>query len=215
MRNEFLPTVRWDRDESAYKLHGESGITVGTPEWFVSLAEIACFNVETRDGFTYHARSENRRGSVYWYAYKKLGGKLYKEYLGKTVLLTGDVLNKAAHALGPGNIAYATASHNPQDARTPQTKKPARARKLYSATAIDNPPVAHDETRRYTRLQAACILDITPSQFDYIKEKQGIQHVDALHSGKYNENFTYLYSADSINEMARHIKKRRKRPSKA
>jgi LuxR family maltose regulon positive regulatory protein len=57
---------------------------------------------------SFTARREEKHGGLYWYAYRKRGGRLYKAYLGKSADLTAARLNGTAAALADlqtGNLA--------------------------------------------------------------------------------------------------------------
>jgi hypothetical protein len=63
-------------------------VLFGSPEW---LSWLERGNTWSYDGL-YTCRREKRRGTYYWYAFKKdeLTGKLQKEYLGKAADITKD-----------------------------------------------------------------------------------------------------------------------------
>src|SRR5437763_583413 len=63
-------------------------------QW-LDLPTSAAFRYEhPAGGFT--ARREQRKGGLYWYAYRKRGGTVHKTYLGKTRDLTAARLQTAA-----------------------------------------------------------------------------------------------------------------------
>jgi predicted ATPase/DNA-binding CsgD family transcriptional regulator len=79
----------------------EQTLTVGTPEWYVWLAQAEAFAFTSPSG-TFTARKEqagNRRGGWYWKAYRKGGGKLASAYLGKSESLTVERLRAVAMKL--------------------------------------------------------------------------------------------------------------------
>jgi len=80
---------------------GQDGIVLGSPKWFAWLDDptTRSFTFEdVRGSFT--ARKERRqRGTQYWIAYRKTGGKLRNTYLGKAADLTQARLEHAAAAL--------------------------------------------------------------------------------------------------------------------
>jgi AAA ATPase domain len=80
---------------------GQGGGEVGSPGWFAWLDDPATrsFTFEDVQG-SFTARKERRqRGSQYWIAYRKAGGKLRNAYLGKAADLTLERLQSAAAAL--------------------------------------------------------------------------------------------------------------------
>src|SRR5262245_60912812 len=80
---------------------GQDEIVLGSANWFAWLDDptTRSFTFEdVRGSFT--ARKERRqRGTQYWIAYRKIGGKLRNAYLGKAAELTQARLEHAAAAL--------------------------------------------------------------------------------------------------------------------
>jgi len=73
-------------------------LKVGSAQWLQWLRGADRFYVAgTLGKFT--ARREIRRNQAYWYACRKLGGKLYKKYIGKSEDITPDVLRDVDLAL--------------------------------------------------------------------------------------------------------------------
>ena len=80
-------------------LYSDDGsLTVGSPAW--------CFWVQSPRTFYYEsnvcsftARAERRGSGLYWYAYRRRDGKLYKRYIGMPPELTLDRLHQVAVAL--------------------------------------------------------------------------------------------------------------------
>ena len=69
-----------------------TGAYVGGRLWFEFLSERRTFHFYGDLSFT--ARCELRREVPFWYAYKKVDGKLKKRYLGKTSDLTKERLRR-------------------------------------------------------------------------------------------------------------------------
>ncbi len=82
---------------------GEAFIPVGSPDWFAWLAQQDKFSFEGKNGH-FTARRETRRGRPFWYAYRRRGGKLLKQYLGKTDELTLERLEYASSLLDGQNL---------------------------------------------------------------------------------------------------------------
>lgn len=59
-----------------------TGLLVGSAAWFRWLEEFRLTFHVTEPGFT--VRCEQRRRVVFWYGYKRIGGKLHKAYIGRT-----------------------------------------------------------------------------------------------------------------------------------
>src|SRR5512136_2522409 len=91
VRNEFLITP-----DAARK--GAAPIQVGSPAWYAWLGGNQGFLYEGSVGHL-TARRELRRGSGYWYGYRRLNGKLTKIYLGKSKELTWERLEQASAQL--------------------------------------------------------------------------------------------------------------------
>jgi LuxR family maltose regulon positive regulatory protein len=91
VRNEFLITP-----EAAKK--GGAPIRVGSPAWYAWLGGNEGFFYEGSVGHL-TARRELRRGTGYWYGYRRLNGRLTKLYLGKPKELTWERLEQASAQL--------------------------------------------------------------------------------------------------------------------
>lgn len=74
-----------------------TGAAVGSALWSAFLATGTTFYVEA-GGFT--VRCEARRRGAFWYAYKRVNGKLVKRYVGKSEAVT---LARLAE-VGQGNV---------------------------------------------------------------------------------------------------------------
>ncbi len=73
-------------------------IPIGSILWFEWLSNAKKFSFKhPTEGFV--AQHEIRRNHLYWYAYKRRNGKLYKAYLGKTKELTLERLQQVADLL--------------------------------------------------------------------------------------------------------------------
>jgi predicted ATPase/DNA-binding CsgD family transcriptional regulator len=75
-------------------------IRVGTPTWYAWLEEVSTFAFSGNVG-TFTARKEPKLsgGELYWKAYRKRAGKLYRAYLGKSQDLTLERLHAIAAVL--------------------------------------------------------------------------------------------------------------------
>src|SRR5262245_15232619 len=81
------------------------GIRVDSAEWFgwLRARSNSNFIYEGQDG-RYSARREERGGKIYWYAYRRRGGRLAKAYLGKSEELTQGRLAQVGAQLAGGNL---------------------------------------------------------------------------------------------------------------
>ena len=86
---------------------------LGTDECDDLFEDISTFYVETlfdqKLGFS--VRKENRSGKDHWYAYKRLGGKLMKRYVGQAIT-TKALWDAAAAMILPGTLDYALFNQN-------------------------------------------------------------------------------------------------------
>lgn len=83
--------------------HGGPGsIAVGSPDWFAWLEQARLFMFRSTAG-TFTARQERRaRGGAYWRAYRTLGGRQQRAYLGRSADLTPARLWAVAARLSAG-----------------------------------------------------------------------------------------------------------------
>ena len=82
-----------------------TGLRVGSTAWWSWLQNAARFYYQTETPFT--ARPEKRRQGIFWYAYRRSQGKLYKMYLGAPHQLTDERLAEVARQLAD-KIAHST-----------------------------------------------------------------------------------------------------------
>ena len=75
------------------------GVQVGGAEWFAWLELGITFYVEVANVGAFTARCEARRGSQFWYGYRRHRTKLFKCYLGRTADLTQAHLAYTARVL--------------------------------------------------------------------------------------------------------------------
>ena len=118
---------------------GESRITVDSPAWAAWLRDPATRSFSFRGSSgTFTARKERRSGGdEYWTAYRKLGGKLRKEYLGKAEKLTLARLEEAARVLaGSGEV---TATDDAEPVRADGAGREATARSEDHARERERP----------------------------------------------------------------------------
>jgi LuxR family maltose regulon positive regulatory protein len=83
---------------------GRDALAIGSSAWYAWLndAQTTSFVYRSaRGGFT--ARRERQRNGWYWYAYRRIGGKLRKRYLGRASDLTAERLQQIDMAFAQGN----------------------------------------------------------------------------------------------------------------
>ena len=91
--------LRWSEQTQTYVLSsdGQTSQQAFTCDW---LEQIASFSFHSRSGMYYTVRKQRvQRGDVYWYAYRRLQGRIVKRYLGKTTDLTFARLEEIARLL--------------------------------------------------------------------------------------------------------------------
>ncbi|MBE9216660.1 hypothetical protein IQ247_29045 [Plectonema cf. radiosum LEGE 06105] len=76
----------------------ESGIRVGSKNWYKELENLDSFRyVPSSDNAPFTVRREKGGGQAdYWYAYRKVSGKLHKKYIGKASSLKTERLEEIA-----------------------------------------------------------------------------------------------------------------------
>ena len=100
-----------------YQQDGQSAqVTVDTAGWYSCLETATTFTFRGEQGsFTAHKeQAGNKRGGAYWRAYRKRHGKLHRAYLGKSLELTLERLQKVASVLagqGPVEDTAPTLTH--------------------------------------------------------------------------------------------------------
>jgi hypothetical protein len=93
-------TITWSHARQAYELdHTPVVFSLTNESLCYWLRLIDAFHLETRTGYSLTARKERKkRGSAYWYAYKRVNGKLQKRYLGESSHITLTQLEDVAHS---------------------------------------------------------------------------------------------------------------------
>jgi hypothetical protein len=82
--------IYWSETQKAYELiHTPFAFPLADASLQSWLKLIDAFHLETQAGYSLTARKEARqRGGSYWYAYKRVGSRLHKKYLGDGDKLT-------------------------------------------------------------------------------------------------------------------------------
>lgn len=92
--------------KDGFLISHKTPIQVGSELWFEWLATATKFSFKYQNG-SFMAQCEQRRNNVYWYAYKRLNGKLHKAYLGKTEEVTLEKLQQIGDSLtGPAHFEH-------------------------------------------------------------------------------------------------------------
>lgn len=91
--------LRWSEQAQSYVLSigNQASTQALSSDW---LEQIASFSFHSRRGMHYTVRKQRvQRGSSYWYAYRRLHGRIVKRYLGRTADLTLARLEEIARLL--------------------------------------------------------------------------------------------------------------------
>lgn len=82
---------------------GSCATPVGSIEWFAWLSQHDKFSFQGKNGH-FIAQGERRRHKIFWYAYRRRNGKLFKQYLGKSDELSVERLEQASISLAGQNL---------------------------------------------------------------------------------------------------------------
>jgi hypothetical protein len=97
-------------------------ISIGTDAWYTWLEQHHSFTFET-PRMTFTARKEQRPGGWYWYAYRRIGGKLHSFYLGKSTDLTLERLNASADVFERAGEALVDTTPQPRRTSSDHAQK--------------------------------------------------------------------------------------------
>ena len=100
-------TVSWSSTKQRYIISHTylysseyASVIIGSPSWFEWLASVQSFCFRAAEGYTFTVRKEiKQRGTAYWVGYRKVQGKLKKQYLGTSKTLSSKTLEQAARIL--------------------------------------------------------------------------------------------------------------------
>ncbi len=95
--------LSWNPSHGTYTLHDTRNqqalsLVVESRAWFDWLASISSFTFSGQHGHL-TVRQESRSGKIYWYAYRRIGEKMAKRYLGRTTAITPARLEQVAARL--------------------------------------------------------------------------------------------------------------------
>src|SRR6266536_450766 len=85
--------LAWSPLHQTYELYESQGsrvlnIVPESSTWLVWVNQISSFAFHGRNGAYTACKELKQRGEGYWYAYARVGGKLAKRYLGRSIDLT-------------------------------------------------------------------------------------------------------------------------------
>jgi ATP/maltotriose-dependent transcriptional regulator MalT len=116
--------LRWSEQAQSYVLSiGDQTSTQAlTSDW---LEQIASFSFHSRWGMHYTVRKQRvQRGGSYWYAYRRLHGRIVKRYLGRTADLTLARLEEIARLLESASGSRQCSLEPDQETALPQSAPP-------------------------------------------------------------------------------------------
>jgi LuxR family maltose regulon positive regulatory protein len=122
MPGSAIPRVSWDTHRRCYQISTPAGPGIAVPAtdvesetWAAWLNQVPSFAFQSQDGYSLTARKERRtRGDSYWIAYRKVGGKLVKMYIGRPADVSLARLEQVAAALAQPERHTASAANFPQ-----------------------------------------------------------------------------------------------------
>jgi AAA ATPase domain len=117
MGKSAIRSVAWHAPTASYQINKQANHgTVATPvnderaAWNAWLERVSSFAFQSRDGCHLTVLKEQRgHGRAYWTAYRSVGGKLKRKYLGASTRVTLARLEQAAAALTASKTATAAA----------------------------------------------------------------------------------------------------------
>jgi hypothetical protein len=127
--------IAWSEARQAYELdHTPFLFSLSDATLQTWLSRMEAFHFHAASGESFTARKERKqRGSAYWYAYRRVGGKLQKKYLGDGTNITLTLLVSIARAF----VATPEPVPEPERVQPPPRKPTLRfTRTLASALAI-------------------------------------------------------------------------------
>ena len=137
--------LTWSSERHVYELREHRSqrlltVTPDGPTWFAWLDSVPSFTFQGQHGQLTARKESRQRGDRYWYAYRRVGEKMVKKYLGRTTELTLTRLEEiAAFLMATESSPLREASaHMPADERM-QDRLPPWAR-------VETPAVGADVT---------------------------------------------------------------------
>ncbi len=128
--------LAWSPLHQTYELYESQSnrvlnVVPESPAWLEWVSQISSFAFHGRNG-SYTAYKElKQRGEGYWYAYARVGGKLTKRYLGRSINLTLPRLEQAAQELWLDVPQKGSVHRNARSVLTDLTADPLLATKLH------------------------------------------------------------------------------------
>src|SRR5581483_531597 len=113
--------LRWSEQVQNYVLStdDQASTQAFTSDW---LEQVASFSFYSRWGMHYTVRKQRvQRGGSYWYAYRRMDGRIVKRYLGRTIDLTFARLEEIARLLESTSGSHQCSLEPDQEMVLPQS----------------------------------------------------------------------------------------------
>ena len=137
--------LTWSSEREVYELREHRSqrllmVTPGGRAWFAWLDSVPSFTFQGQHGQLTVRKESRQRGDRYWYAYRRVGEKRVKKYLGRTTDLTLARLEEIAALLiaAESSCLREASAHMPSDERVQD--------RLHSRATVDAPVVGADAT---------------------------------------------------------------------
>ena len=116
--------LTWSLEQEVYELreHRSQRLLTVTPAgcaWFAWLDSVPSFTFQGQHGQLTVRKESRQRGDRYWYAYRRVGQKMVKKYLGRTTDLTLARLEEIAALFMAAELSplREASAHMPSDER--------------------------------------------------------------------------------------------------
>ncbi len=108
------PCLRWHADRQLYELDEQGRkqffpFTSDEEPWVAWLESISAFSFQGQQGHLTVRKEARPRGDQYWYAYRRVGPRMMKKYLGRSTTLTLARLEEIAAAFPPAALSSSLA----------------------------------------------------------------------------------------------------------
>jgi LuxR family maltose regulon positive regulatory protein len=137
--------LSWRADRQLYELDEQDRkqflpLTGDEEQWVAWLGTISSFSFQGQQGNLTVRKEARSRGDQYWYAYRRVGPRMMKKYLGRTVDLTLARLEEMAAAFSSAALPGAFASHS-EPVQGPRLQQRKEAGEERTAVEADASPV--------------------------------------------------------------------------
>ncbi len=101
--------LTWNSEQEVYEFREQRlqqllTVIPGDRAWFAWLDSVPSFTFHGQCGQLTVRKESRRRGDMYWYAYRRVGEKMAKKYLGRTIDLIPTRLEEIAAVLTAAEV---------------------------------------------------------------------------------------------------------------